>query len=754
EIRISLARRGDRVELVVRDTGSGIPAGELDRVFERFHRVEGAPGRTHEGTGIGLALVQELVRLHGGSIIVTSELGRGSAFRVSIPLLGGDSVEATAAKPSSGPNAFVEEAMRWLPDRTDPSGERPPVAAAGSRPRIVVADDNADMRDYLRRLLVGRWEVEAVGNGRVALAAIRRRMPDLVISDVMMPELDGLGLVAAVRADPELRELPIILLSARAGQEARIEGLRAGATDYLHKPFASKELLARVESQLMRAAVGAAERAHERSLQMIFEQAPVSIAILRGPELVYEFSNAPYHKLIGAPSPIGRRVGEVVPELAEQGFVAILERVYRTGERYVGRSVPIQLRRPPAGAPAEMFFDIVYQPLFDASGQVTGIASFGHDVTPIASARRDAEVANRAKDEFLAMLGHELRNPLAPITTALELMRIRPGVGGERERAVIERQVQHLIGLVDDLLDISRITRGKVELRPAAVELAEVVARSVEVSSPLLEEHRHALHVDVPLGLTVLGDPTRLAQIVSNLLTNSAKYTPRGGQLAVRGWRDGVYVFVRVSDNGIGIEPGMLRRIFEPFAQERQAIDRARGGLGLGLAIVDNLTKLHGGSVTATSDGRGHGSAFTVMLPALDAIPEAIPAELATRAPAAGDARILIVDDNVDAAQLLADLLEAGGYTTLVAHDGPSGLTAAAGFQPRLAIVDIGLPVMDGYELGRLLRADHAELQVVALTGYGQPEDRARTAALGFAAHLVKPIDIAQLRQTIARLLA
>ncbi len=493
---------------------------------------------------------------------------------------------------------------------------------------------------------------------------------------------------------------------------------------------------------------------HAQRLASVFEHAPVAIAILRGPDHVFEIANPAYRRIVGG-DVTGRAVAEAVPAQASPGFVELLDRVFQTGEPFVGHSVQIRQQRVEGGPFEEAFFDLSYQPLLGDTGQVMGIAAIGHEVTALATARRDAEMANRAKDEFLAMLGHELRNPLAPIMTALELMRLRPDVGAERERAVIERQVHHLVGLVDDLLDVSRITRGKVELRPEAVEIAEVVARSVEVVSPLLEEHRHVLTVEVAAGQVVYGDPVRLAQVISNLLTNAAKYTPNGGHIVIRAVRDADRVKISVIDDGVGIEPTMLQRVFEPFAQERQSIDRAQGGLGLGLAIVDNLVKLHGGAVSARSGGRGHGSEFTVSLPLLDSPDLAISSSRRRRIATAGKARILIVDDNVDAAQMLADLLAAGGYRTLAAYDGPSALQAARAFQPQIAVVDLGLPVMDGFELARhlLARTEATATKLVALTGYGQPQDRARTAAAGFEAHLVKPVDIEQLRTVIEQLL-
>ena len=756
EIAVSLARRGARVELVVRDSGCGIPSAELPRIFDRFHRVQGTPGRTHEGTGIGLALVQELVRLHGGSISVASEQGVGTTFTVSIPIrtnhaqvAGEGSLEDASARRE--PNAFAAEAMRWLPDEpTTATGDH----ASGLRARLIVADDNADMRAYMKRLLGDRWDVETVSNGRDALAAMMAQRPALLVTDVMMPELDGFGLVAAVRAHRDLANVPILMLSARAGEEARVEGLEAGADDYLVKPFTSRELRARVESLLLRAAVHSAEQVHARRLASIFDHAQAVMAIVRGPNHVFEVANPPYRALFGGRELIGRAMADALPEVVEQGRITLLDHVYQTGEPFRASAIPLQVAGEHGVLDARAF-DLIYQPIFDSSEQVTGIAIIGHDVTELATARRNAEAANRAKDEFLAMLGHELRNPLAPIMTALQLMRLDPNMGAERERAVIERQVQHLAGLVDDLLDVSRITQGKVELRLELVEIADVIARSVELTSPLLEQHQHSLTLDVARGLFVHGDPARLAQITSNLLANAAKYTPSGGHIRITAQRGAEHVTIRVIDDGIGIDAVMLQHIFEPFAQARQAIDRAQGGLGLGLAIVDNLVRLHHGSVTAQSQGPGHGSEFAVRLPALD-MPGAVTQSAAMpRVSQHGGARILVVDDNVDAAQLLADLLEAAGYHTLAAHDGPSALDAAEMFRPEVAILDLGLPIMDGFELARLLlaRPALAATKLIALTGYGQAEDRARTTAAGFAAHFVKPVDNNTLRAAIEQLL-
>ncbi len=361
-----------------------------------------------------------------------------------------------------------------------------------------------------------------------------------------------------------------------------------------------------------------------------------------------------------------------------------------------------------------------------------------------------AEAASRAKDEFMAMLGHELRNPLAPILTALQLLRLRGDVGSEHERVVIERQVRHLTRLVDDLLDVSRIASGKVELKLVPVETAEIVARASEMASPLLEERAHTLTVDVPRsGLPMIVDPARLSQVIANLLTNAARYTPPGGAISVTGALDGEDIHVAVRDSGIGIAAEVLPTVFDLFVQGRQASDRAEGGLGLGLAIVRNLVERHGGRVRAESDGLGRGSTFGVWVPCapMRADQAPLPAQPAGTAAVAPSrrSRVLIVDDNEDAADMLASVLSMRGHETRVAHDGVEALRMCEDFTPHAAFLDLGLPVMDGYELAGRLRDQPglAEIRLIAVTGYGQESDRRRTAAAGFHHHLVKPVDIA-----------
>ena len=504
----------------------------------------------------------------------------------------------------------------------------------------------------------------------------------------------------------------------------------------------------------------------KRLLYSLFMQAPTLIAVLRGPDHVVELANPPICEIWGHPEAhlLNRSLFDALPELRDQGFRSLLDGVYRQGVPYVGTETPATFHRSD-GSTEVVYFNFVYSPFRTIEGQIDGVFVVASDVTEQVRARNEinalretAEAANRAKDEFLAMLGHELRNPLSPILTALHLMKLRGSTDTERERTVIERQVNHLTRLVDDLLDVSRIARGKVELKEEIVEIAEVIAKAIEMASPLLEQRTHRLVTRVARrGLAVKGDPTRLSQVLSNLLTNAAKYTPAGGRIVVAATKDAAEVVIRVRDSGMGIASDVLPRIFDLFVQERQAIDRSQGGLGLGLAIVRNLVERHGGSISASSDGPGRGSEFVVRLPCAPSLHSADPSDTEAAAvprpwaAVAGAQRVLVVDDNQDAADMLYELLGSKGYDARVAYDGPSALRLAEGFAPDIAFVDIGLPVMDGYELACRLREmpGLTSIRLIAVTGYGQESDRHKSRQAGFDHHLVKPVDLTEVEAVL-----
>jgi len=403
------------------------------------------------------------------------------------------------------------------------------------------------------------------------------------------------------------------------------------------------------------------------------------------------------------------------------------------------------------------------------------------DITDRKLAEEALHDNDRRKDEFLATLAHELRNPLAPIRNALQIMQRSPGpVAQAHARDVIERQLGQMVHLVDDLLDVSRISQGKLELRRTRVDLVEVLQTAVETSRPLVDAGRHQLRVQLPPAgeLCVDGDTTRLCQIVANLLNNAAKYTPEGGSIELSAWREegngadpeNGEAVIAVQDSGVGLAPDMLPRVFDMFAQVDRSVARAQGGLGIGLALVKQLVEMHGGSVEAHSDGVGSGCRFIVRLPLVAvAWPDAVPARL-PRAPAASPApaaavpttatatvpgalRVLVVDDNVDSAESLAEVLEMGGHELRVAHDGPSALAVADDFRPQAIVLDIGLPGLTGHEVARRLRAEPwgRAIHLIALSGWGQAEDRQRSREAGFDAHFVKPVDLDELEAVLRR---
>ena len=495
-------------------------------------------------------------------------------------------------------------------------------------------------------------------------------------------------------------------------------------------------------------------------LRGLFAQAPGIMAVLRGPEHVFELTNQSYMQLIGHRQVIGRRAREALPEIVGQGFFELLDRVYSTGEPFVGHALPVRLQREPDGPLEERYIDFVYQPIRDAGGAVSGIFVEGSDVTDRKLVEDELRAANRQKDQFLAMLAHELRNPLAPIMTAAQLLKLGRLDGNSVANAseIIVRQAEHMTDLVNDLLDVSRVTRGLVTLEKEELDLNAIVSAAVEQVRPLIDARRHALTLQLSgQPAHVIGDRTRLVQVISNILNNAAKYTAPGGRIVLAVTVADERATVAVRDNGVGIAPEVLPYIFDLFTQAERTPDRSQGGLGIGLALVKSLVALHGGSVHARSEGLGQGSEFSICLPAAARAPaeahDADAANDACVAPDSGNLRVLVVDDNADAAQMLAALLEVQGHAVSVEYDARGALARARSEHPDVLLLDIGLPDMDGYELARRLRAqpESARATLVALTGYGQNQDRAEARQAGFDHYLVKPADLNDVNDVLAQ---
>jgi signal transduction histidine kinase len=581
---------------------------------------------------------------------------------------------------------------------------------------ILLVDDQPQRLVAYRAILADLdLDLVCARSGREALEHLMDREFAVVLLDVSMPDMDGFEAAKLIHEHPRFERTPIIFVTGvHLDDLDRLRGYSLGAVDYVSVPIVPEILRSKVS-------VLVELYCKRKELQRANE----------------ELANA------------NARLS--------QANVALQEERTRELEGF-NRS----LRK----ANSE---------LEEAN------RSLQSEIAERARIEQALKEADRHKDEFLAMLAHELRNPLAPIHSAVELMRLRPLVDPQLNwaRDVIARQLTSLTRLVDDLLDVSRITRGKINLTRQAVELEGLISRAVETVHPLFDEHKHQLTLELPpAGVMVFGDPTRLTQAIANVLGNAAKYTDVGGQISLIAAVGETDVEIRIRDNGIGIRPEMLPHVFELFTQldrnDGRTQTRTQGGLGIGLALVQRLVQMHGGEVSATSDGPGKGSEFVIRLPLLRGDVE--PVEAAADAPstaapsgsdvvasvaplvAAGAARmarrILIADDNNDALESLATLLELSGHEVFTATNGGTALQSAERHLPEVALLDIGMPMLDGYEVAKRIRAQPwgQRITLVALTGWGQDSDRRRSREAGFDSHLVKPLDLETLTDLLARL--
>lgn len=493
--------------------------------------------------------------------------------------------------------------------------------------------------------------------------------------------------------------------------------------------------------------------AEERErLADLFHQAPSFMAMLRGPEHVFEMVNPAYQRLIPQRDVLGKPLAEALPEAAAQGYLELLDQVYRTGEAYTALDAEFTFRSPNQAAPVTRQLDFVYQPIRDAHGEVAGVFIVGSDTTERFRAVRALREADQRKDEFLAMLAHELRNPLAPIRNAAQILarKFFNDRSAQPPIEMVHRQVTHLTRLVDDLLDVSRISQGRIELRREDVALTTALEQALETVAPMARDKQQRISLVSNFeSLWVNADRARLVQMFVNVLANAVKYTHTGGNVRVEVDADADTIRVQVADDGAGISPELLPRVFDLFVQADRTLDRAQGGLGIGLSVVRKLVEMHGGEVLARSPGLGQGATFEIRLPrgqhpsASETEPQG--ARFIKR-------RVLVVDDNLDAADSLAQLLRLDGHVVETAYAARAALDKFEAFRPELVLLDIGLPEMDGYEVAHRLRqrGDTGDVLLVALTGYGQREDRERALVAGFDDHLVKPVNFPDLQRVIA----
>ncbi len=621
---------------------------------------------------------------------------------------------------------------------------------------VLIIDDDEAKRHAISKILRKAGFLTREGMTGADAFRLAAEKPALIILDVKLPDVSGFEVCRRIKEDPATSAIPVLHISTTfVDIEDRIHGLEGGADGYLTDVLEPLELVATVKALLRARTAEEAAQISTKQWQVTFDAINDGVILLdRGGRAVQvnsaieamlgtswnEFSGQDIHELFSI---------EHNPKTSP--FLRMLE----TGQR---EAVELTL--------GERWLRVTVDPIRDASGDLKGGLCIASDITERRrleeELRRRADelaVADRRKDEFLAMLAHELRNPLAPIANALEAIRLARHNATATDEAlnIARRQIVHMARLLDDLLDVSRFTRGQVRLQKVPLELNTILHQAVETSRPLIEGSGHELVTSYPSeSIWVEGDPTRLAQIVANLLNNAAKYTDRGGKIVLAAERQDHEAVVRVLDNGIGLSAEMLPRVFDLFAQADRSLDRSQGGLGIGLTLVRSLTELHDGTVSARSRGPGQGSEFIVRLPAITR-DHSSPGSTEHASPDddshAPSLRVLVVDDSQDAARSLARVFTLWGYEVRVVHDGQSAIEAASAEAFDVIFLDIGLPGIDGYQAAERLRDKFGSERpvLVAMTGYGQAEDLARSRSVGFDEHFVKPVNLDRLRETLSR---
>jgi PAS domain S-box-containing protein len=757
EIVVSLRDEGDHIELLVRDTGSGIPEHERGRIFERFHRVEGALGRSYEGTGIGLALVEELVKLHGGTVRVESAVGRGSTFTVSIPR-GQDHLpkdrlvarrEDAATPTATAP--FVLEASQWVAAKQAvPSSQSDQASMKGER--VLVVEDNADMRAYLVNVLGKHWHIEAVANGEEALAAVKKKPPDLIVTDVMMPRMDGFALLRALRTSPESAQIPVVVLSARAGEEAAIEGLEMGADDYLVKPFAARDLLARVRVHLDAARNRtSALRASEARFRRLSESGIIGITIANAAGCILEANDA-FLTMLGYTRD-DLLSGAVVSNLLAASNSGARDATTKSESRacegeYVrrdGRRVPVLV----AVAPLE-------------NGDSISLSLDLSDRKRVEEQFRQAQKME-AVGRLAGGVAHDFNNVLSVILSYAEMICADLQLD-EPLRTDVEEMRAAALRATDLTRQLLAFSRQQV-LEPRVLSLNRTV-------SGLERMLRRLLGADIVLTIlqeselwNVVGDTGQVEQIIMNLAVNARDAMPQGGKLTIEtanveldeGYaaihhdvRPGSYVMLAVSDTGIGMDAQTQVRIFEPFFTTK-----AKGkGTGLGLATVFGVVKQSGGHIWVYSEP-GQGATFKVYFPRTSGAADVRPSERPAPEAVRGTETVLLVEDDAQVRLLARNILRRNGYVVLAASNGGEAFLICEqhGAKIDLLLTDVVLPLMSGRQLAERVKTLRPDMKVLFMSGYTDDAVLQHGVLDSGVAYIQKPLTPALLTRRVREVL-
>ena len=611
-VRVRVRVRGAQVVIDVEDSGPGVPEALREAIFERFTQAPAGAQNAHGGTGLGLAIVRQFAQLHGGSVRAGASSLGGAHFELALARQAPAGAQVGAAALPAAGGAAQAGALA-------PSAPPGPAAA-----HVLIIEDHLEMNAYLAGALAPHYRISRAFDGAQGLKlALLPDRPDLIVSDMMMPGLRGDALVQALRQERALEDVPIVIVTAKSDEALRARLLEhGGVQDYLQKPFSVAELLARVHGLLAsrRRAAGRLRQseAHYRTLFDSIDEGFCIIEVLfdadgRAVDYLFLESNPSFEKQTGMKDVQGKRMREFVPDQDAHWF-EIYGQVALTGQA---------LRFENESKPLGRWFDVYAFRYGEPESRQ--VALLFTDVTARRRSEEALREAERRKDQFLSLLAHELRNPLAPIRNAVKIMRLSPAADAAplgRLLPMMERQLAHMARLLDDLLDVSRIANGKIELRCQPIDVAQAVQAAVEANQPLIDSMGHRIAVALPPGpLGLQADLARLTQVVSNLVHNAATHSPPGARIEVEVQRQGDEAIVCVRDDGAGIDPADLERIFELFAQAGTPFSRSQGGLGIGLSLVRTLVGLHGGRIQARSAGLGRGSEFTVWLPLPDALP-------------------------------------------------------------------------------------------------------------------------------------